>query len=100
MQPSEASGRRVYLAERYVPGVTWADAVDAAARTDRAALALRNDGADLRWRSSWLLPGDEAVFCLFEAESADVVREAHRRAGIELSRVVEILVVPTTPHVP
>jgi muconolactone delta-isomerase len=92
MQMSNGTGRRAYLVERYVPGITWADVVDAAARTNREAVALRNAGTDLRWKSSWLIPGDEAVLCFFAADSADVVREAHRRAGVAVSRVVEIYV--------
>jgi hypothetical protein len=92
MQTSDGSGSRAYLVERYVPGITWADVVDAAARTEREAVELRNNGADLRWRSSCLLPSDEAVFCLFEAKSAEVIREAHRGAGVAISRLVEVSV--------
>jgi hypothetical protein len=89
---SDGNGNRAYLVERYVPGITWAEVVDAAARTEREAVVLRSNGDALEWRSSWLIPGDEAVFCLFEATSAEVVREAHRRAGVAVSRVVEISV--------
>ena len=92
MSDSDGNGTRAYLVERYVPGITWAEVVDAAARTEHEAVALRSNGDALEWRGSWLIPGDEAVFCLFEAESADVVREAHRRAGVAVSRVVEISV--------
>jgi uncharacterized protein YbjT (DUF2867 family) len=92
MQTSHGSSSRAYLVERYVTGVTWADVVYAAARTEREAVALRSRGADLRWRSSWLIPSDEAVFCLFEAKSAEVIRVAHRRAGVAISRLVEVSV--------
>jgi hypothetical protein len=30
-------------------------------------------------RTSWLISGHDAVFCLFEAESTDMIREAHRQ---------------------
>lgn len=92
MEAIDGSGRRAYLVERYILGITWADVVDSAARIEREAVTLRNNGTDLRWRGSLLIPSDEAVFCVFESESADVVREAHRRAGVAVSRVVEVLV--------
>lgn len=97
MRTKDESGRRAYLVERYVPGITWADVVDAAARTEREAVALRSNGADLRWRSSWLIASDEAVFCLFEAKSAEVIRDVHRRAGVAVSRIVEVSVLSAHP---
>jgi hypothetical protein len=47
MHASDATGRRAYLVERYVRGITWGEVVDAAERTDRQVAALRNDGANL-----------------------------------------------------
>jgi hypothetical protein len=52
-------------------------------------------GAFVRLRRAIFAPADDIVFYLFEALSADAVREAMTRAGLRSDRITEA--VSTTP---
>jgi hypothetical protein len=78
-----------FLLELYVPrdGRATVDAdVD---RAGRAASELAREGTPVRYVRSIYVPEDETCFLLYEADSADGVREAARRAGLPFDRVVE-----------
>lgn len=78
-----------FLLELYAPRGE-ADAFDR--RTERAQQAaeeLRREGAHIRFLRSILVPEDETCFYLYEAASAEAVREAARRAELPEGIVVE-----------
>jgi hypothetical protein len=62
----------------------------------RAANDLTRQGTPVRFLLSIFVPGDETCFFLYEAESADVVREAARRAALPHGRVAEAVAEPAT----
>jgi hypothetical protein len=79
-----------YLVETYGAGS------DSAGRTTRheevinAAVAeVQATGSAVEFVASMSIPGDETTFYLFEAQSAEVVAEVMRRAGMVAERVVE-----------
>lgn len=78
-----------YLVESYIPASRVEDvsSVDTRART--AADDLRRGGAGLRFVESIFVPVDEMCLLVYEADSAELVREASRRAGIPCERVLE-----------
>lgn len=83
-----AETRKTFLVEHYWPGVTADQFGDAADRVRTSADRLAADGAPIRYLHSTLVPEDEAAFCVFEAASEFLVREAYRRAGMRFERVV------------
>lgn len=80
-----------FLLELYVPRGDQA-AVDAGAeRAGRAAEELTSAGRPVRYVRSIYVPQDETCFLLYEADSADTVRDAARLAGLPFDRVAEAL---------
>ena len=55
-----------------------------------AAINLINDQESARWLISFLSVDKKKTFCLYEASSAEAIREAARRAGIPADTIVEI----------
>jgi hypothetical protein len=82
-----------YLVECYMPRSRSRGLPDTAARAREAAQALSAGGAQIRYVRSTFVPSDELCLHLFEADSADQVSEASRRAGIEPDRIVEAMTV-------
>jgi hypothetical protein len=80
-----------FLVEQYLSR-TNPDAVCSGA--DRARLAsaeLTREGTPVRFLRAIFVPEDETCFYLFEAGTADAVREAARRAALEFEHVAETL---------
>jgi hypothetical protein len=78
-----------YLIEQYVSRETPAIVEAGAKRARHAAAELKSEGHQVRHVRSIFVPEDETCFHLFEAETADAVREAARRAGLPIDRVTE-----------
>lgn len=55
-----------------------------------AALNLINDEESVRWLISFLSVDKKKTFCLYEASSAEAIREAARRAGIPADTIIEV----------
>ena len=88
-----------YLVESYLPHFCAGALPDTAARAREAALALTAEGVRVRYLRSTFVPSDELCLHLFEADSADRVGEAIRRADIEPERVVEAVTVACNDEV-
>jgi len=84
-----------FLAEIYAAR-SDEDAVTLGAdRARRAAEALATEGVPVRYLRTIFVPEDETCLVLYEADSAEAVREAARRAGLAFERVAEAVSVPT-----
>lgn len=56
-----------------------------------AALVNRiNDEESVRWLISFLSADKKKTFCLYEAPSAEAIREAARRANIPADTIIEV----------
>jgi hypothetical protein len=55
-----------------------------------AEIKLINDEESVRWLISFLSIDKKKTFCLYEASSADAIREAARRAGIPADTIIEV----------
>jgi hypothetical protein len=55
-----------------------------------AAINLINDEESVRWLISFLSVDKKKTFCLYEASSAEAIREAARRAGIPADTIIEV----------
>ena len=55
-----------------------------------AQVKLVNDEVGVHWLFSFLSADKKKTYCLYEAPSAEAVREAARRAGLPADVVVEV----------
>ena len=83
-----------YLVELYVSRDDAAAVRSGAKRARLAAEQLSNEGARVHYLRSLFLPEEETCFYLYEAESAEHVREAARRAALPVDNVVEAISEP------
>jgi hypothetical protein len=85
-----------FLVETYAPY----DAASAAASVEDLSLAadrLSETGAEVRLLRAIFIPEDDIAFYLFEASSADAVRDAMRRAGLRPDRITQAASSETKP---
>jgi hypothetical protein len=76
------------------------EAPSAAASVEGLSLAadqVSETGADVRLQLAIFVPEDDVAFYLFEASSADAVRDAMTRAGLRPDRITEAVSTETTP---
>ena len=59
-------------------------------REDAAAVKLVNDDVGVNWLFSFLSADKKKTYCLYEAPSAEAIREAARRAKLPADVVVEV----------
>jgi hypothetical protein len=76
-----------FLVELYVSQGDMAAVERGAARARVAAEELSSEGRPVRYLRSIFVPEDETCFYLYEADSAETVTTAARRAGIAFDRV-------------
>jgi len=80
-----------YLLELYVARSDAAGAEKRGEQARRAAEQLAREGTPVRYLRSIFVPEDETCFYLYEAASADAVREAALRAQLACERVIEAI---------
>lgn len=54
------------------------------------AIGEINDAVGVKWLYSFLSADRRKTYCLYEAESADAIREAAQRAGLPADVVIEL----------
>jgi hypothetical protein len=87
MAPRDTEQATSYLVEHYRPGTsvrnlsTWAD------RLRSAAAELEHEGEAIRLVRATIVPADESLLCVFEADSEALVRNAYGRAGLGFERI-------------
>ena len=59
-------------------------------RDDALKVAQINDDVGVQWLFSFLSADKKKTYCLYEAPSADEIREAARRANIPADEIVEV----------
>ncbi len=59
-------------------------------REDAAAVKRVNDDVGVQWLFSFLSADKKKTYCLYEAPSAEAIREAARRAKIPADVIVEV----------
>ena len=88
----------MFIVERYLPAVRHGELAAAVDRDRRAAAGMTAAGIPVRHLFTIYVPSDESCFSLFDAPSADALRQAQERAGIGFERIVEAVQLP--PHGP
>ena len=78
----------VYMADRDLPGITLEQLGAAQEAAIETSEQFTSDGKPVRYiRSTWV-PDESKVMCLFEAESADLVKQVNEAANIPFTRIV------------
>jgi Nickel responsive protein SCO4226-like len=90
MTKASKSGN-LYLVEQYSPGATVDQLASWAARVRDTAVAIGNEGRAVNYLRSTIVPADEALLCVFEAGSEELVREVYARAGVPFERLSAVL---------
>ena len=80
-----------YILELYVSRGDPTAVAAGAELAQAAAEELTREGTPVRYIRAIFVPEDETCFFLYEACSADAVREAAARAGLGAERVIEAL---------
>ncbi len=80
-----------YVIEREIPSVgDWsADQVRGASQT--SCTVLKEMGREIEWLHSYVT-GDK-IYCVYDAASADLVREHARRAGFPADSISEVMTI-------
>jgi Protein of unknown function (DUF4242) len=84
---ADAETRNTYLVEHYRPGLSVNGFREWAARVCAAAGEMEREGKPVRYLRSTIVPADEAVLCVLDASSEELVRETYTRAGISFERI-------------
>ena len=74
----------LFLIERNFPGALELDAQGV------AAIRAVNNDAGVNWLYSFLSADRRKTYCLYEAPSADAIREAARRAKVPADVIIEV----------
>jgi hypothetical protein len=74
----------LFLIERQFPGALELDAQGV------AAIRAVNAEVGVNWLYSFLSADRRKTYCLYEAPSAEAIREAARRAKVPADRVIEV----------
>ncbi len=59
-------------------------------RDDALKVAQINDDVGVQWLFSFLSADKKKTYCLYEAPSAEEIREAARRANIPADEIIEV----------
>jgi cell division inhibitor SulA len=68
---------------------SFAEQMDLEAAQARALMAVNAD-VGVSWLFSFLSADRKKTYCLYEAPSAELIREAARRSGIPVDAVIEV----------
>ena len=80
-----------YIVERHLPRFTREQLAGAAARAKTVTGQMRTEGTPVRYLRSFFVPGEDKCYCLFEAPSPEVVRDANERAELPVLSISEAL---------
>jgi hypothetical protein len=88
-----------FIIEREIPGVgaSTAEAMQAVSQT--SCNVLREMGPQIQWVESFVT--DDKIYCVYIADSEDLVREHANRGGFPANSVTEVkrMIDPTTAEV-
>jgi len=81
----------VYMVERHLAGITMSDLSNAQQAAISTSKKFSADGTPVRYIRSTFVPGEARCMCLFDASSADVVKQVNEAAKIPFTRIIEAL---------
>jgi hypothetical protein len=82
-----ADTRQTFLVEQYRPGLNADELGRCAAQVRDAVEELERKGKPVRFLRSVIVPSDESLLCVLEADSEQLVREVYARTDIPFERI-------------
>lgn len=85
-----------FVIERSIPAIGSASAAEMQAISQKSCSVLQDLGPAVQWVQSYVTPNK--IYCVYHAESAEMVREHARRGGFPADAVEQVTMVidPTT----
>jgi hypothetical protein len=85
-----------FLIEREMPGAGSLSADELKGASQASCAVLRDMGPDIQWVHSYVT--DDKIYCIYRAESADLIREHAQTAGFPANSVAQVrsVIDPTT----
>lgn len=85
-----------FVIERDIPAVGSATTSELKAISQKSCAVLRDLGTGIQWVDSYVTT--DKIYCVYNAESEDLVREHARRGGFPANKVSRVMSVidPTT----
>ena len=77
-----------FVIERAIPGAGKLSAGDLKAISAKSCDALRSLGTGIQWQESYVT--DDKIYCVYIAESADLVREHAAKGGFPADVVTRV----------
>jgi len=81
----------LYMVERELPGITNEGLAGAQQAAIASSQKSTTAGNPVRYVRSTFVPGEARCMCLFEASTADAVRDVNEAAGLPFTRIVEAM---------
>lgn len=81
----------VYMVERDLKGITMPQLAGAQQSAITTARRFTADGTPVRYIRSTFVPGEARCMCLFDASSAEDVKQVNDAAKLPYTRIVEAL---------
>jgi len=87
-----------YVIERNIPGIGKKSAQELQAISQKSCSVLDGLGPQIRWLHSYVT--DDKIYCVYEAPSAELIREHARQGGFPADRISEVarLIDPSTAN--
>ena len=82
-------GTASFIAECYWPDIRTEVVTELVSQAQTSAAAITGRGEPVTLTGSIVVPEDEIVFLLFEADSAESARRVCEEAGVPFDRIVE-----------
>jgi hypothetical protein len=77
-----------FMIERDIPGIGGMSIVELCGAARASNHAIEKIGKSLQWQHSYV--GDNKIFCIYLAESEDVIRKHAELSGIPVSKITEV----------
>lgn len=87
---------QTFVIERGISGIGGSTASELHAISQKSCEVLSDVGDDVQWVQSYVT--DDKIYCVYQAESEDLVREHGRRGGfpVDTAAVVRAVIDPRT----
>lgn len=85
-----------FVIERVIPGIGASKAAELQAASQKSCSVLSELGTEVQWVQSYVT--NDKLYCVYNAASAELVREHARRAGFPANDVARVVTIidPTT----
>ena len=85
-----------FVIERAIPAIGGAKASELQAISQKSCSVLNEMGTGVQWVQSFVTP--DKIYCIYNAESEELVREHARRGGFPANSVARVMstIDPTT----